>query len=231
VAWVSAGGKLWRYDADLDTWETAKGITNLRLLAADAAGGAWISVNGGLQSVTKDRAPRLVGLDTSEVLTVSDLVVQALIPPGAGALTVTYTLEGEQVVAGPSTYALGGESAEGSVMPYSLLGLASGSHTLKAMASYSDGSSATREVPFSYAPYDNAPLSWAADIYPIHAARCARCHESAGPGHDLSTFELWKADAARIAAAVGDRRMPADGPLDPLARTKIIRWVQTGAAP
>jgi len=56
------------------------------------------------------------------------------------------------------------------------------------------------------------------------------CHET-GPGHDLSTYELWKADAARIVQAVSDRRMPADGPLDPLARTKIIRWAQLGTAP
>lgn len=231
VAWVSSGGKLWRYDADLDAWEIAKGLTNLRLLAADAAGGAWISVNGALQSVQKERMPRLVGLDESEVLEGSDLVVRALIPPGADAQSVVYTLEGEQITAGPATFALGGEAADGSVMPYSLLGLASGSHTLKAMAQYSDGTTATREVPFTYAPYDDSPLSWAVDIYPIHVARCSRCHDAAGPAHDLSTYELWQADAARIAAAVSDRRMPADGPLDPLSRTKIIRWVQTGAAP
>jgi hypothetical protein len=231
VVWVSAGGKLWRYDADTDAWEIAHGLTNLRLLAADAAGGAWISVNGSLSAVQKDRAPRLVGLDESEVLSGSDLAVHALIPPGADAQTVTYTLEGEQVVAGPVTFSLGGEGADGSVQPYSLLGLASGSHTLTAMAQYSDGTQATRAVPFTYAPYDDAPLSWAADIYPIHVSRCSRCHDSAGPAHDLSTYELWKADAARIASAVSDRRMPADGPLDPLARTKIIRWAQTGAAP
>ncbi|HYV47523.1 MAG TPA: hypothetical protein VFA20_21835, partial [Myxococcaceae bacterium] len=181
--------------------------------------------------VERDRVPRLVGLDESATLTVSDLTVRALIPPGNGAATVTYTLESEQVTAGPGTFALGGESAEGSVMPYSLLGLTSGFHTLRATAQYADGTQATREVPFEYAPYDNAPLSWAVDIYPIHVSRCSRCHDPAGPAHDLSTFELWKADAARIAAAVSDRRMPADGPLDPLARTKIIRWVQTGAAP
>ncbi|HEY8207530.1 MAG TPA: hypothetical protein VIG99_08620 [Myxococcaceae bacterium] len=230
VAWVSAGGKLWRYDADQDAWEIASGTTGLRLLAADAAGGAWISIGGTLRSVGRDRVPRLVGLDESAVLTVSELTVRALIPPGAGATSVTYTLESEQVTAGPGAFALGGESAEGSVMPYSLLGLTSGFHTLRATAQYSDGTQATREVPFEYAPYDNAPLSWAADIYPIHQERCARCHE-AGPGHDLSTYALWQDDAARIAQAVSDRRMPADGPLDPLARTKIIRWAQTGAAP
>ena len=230
VAWVSAGGKLWRYDADLDTWEIANGITGLRLLAADAAGGAWFSINGALRSVQRERIPRLVGLDTSEVKTVTDVTVRALIPPGPDAQTVTYQLEGEQVVAGPVTFSLGGEDAEGSALPYSLLGLTTGTHILRATAQYSDGSQATREVPFQYQPYDNAPLSWARDIYPIHVQRCSRCHET-GPGHDLATYELWQADAGRIAQAVSDRRMPADGPLDPLARTKIIRWVQTGAAP
>jgi hypothetical protein len=139
-------------------------------------------------------------------------------------------LEHEQVVTGPTAFSLGGEAADGSVLPYSLLGLASGPHTLRATARYSDGTEATRAVPFEYSPYDNAPLSWGVDIYPIHAARCARCHET-GPGHDLSTYELWRMDAARIAQAVSDRRMPADGPLAPLERTKIIRWAQLGAAP
>jgi hypothetical protein len=231
VAWVSAGGKLWRYDADLDEWQTALGLTGLRVLAADAAGGAWISVNGALRSVQRERVPRLVGLDESQVLTVTDLTVRALLPPGAAADTVTYQLEGEQVVSGPPGFSLGGESGEGAALPYSLLGLTTGTHTLRATAQYSDGTQAVREVPFQYQPYDNAPLSWGVDIYPIHAARCARCHDPGGQGHDLSTYELWKADAGRIAQAVSDRRMPADGPLDPLARTKIIRWVQTGAAP
>ncbi|HVE85631.1 MAG TPA: hypothetical protein VND93_22410 [Myxococcales bacterium] len=230
VAWVSAGGKLWRYDADRDAWEIARGLTGLRLLAADAAGGAWISFGGTARSVGRDRVPRLVGLDEGEVMAVSDLTVRALPPPGADALTVTYQLETEQVVAGPSVFSLGGEAPDGSLLSYSLLGLASGPHTLRATAQYSDGTEATREVPFQYTPYDNATLSWATDIYPIHVDRCSRCHDT-GPGHDLSTYELWKADAARIAQAVSDRRMPADGPLDPLARTKIIRWAQTGAAP
>src|SRR5262249_50243821 len=157
------------------------------------------------------------------VTSANDLFVSALIPPGAGAQTVTYQLEDEQVVANPPNFSFGGDNADGSVQSYSLLGLADGVHTLRATASYADGSQATREVPFQSAPYDTAPLSWATDISPTHVDRCSRCHDSAGPGHDLSTYELWRADAARIAQAVSDRRMPADGPLDPLARTKIIR--------
>ena len=89
---------------------------------------------------------------------------------------------------------------------------------------------ATREVTFDFQPVDNTPLSFATDILPIHVARCAKCHEG-GPGHDLSTYDSWKLEAARISQAIRDRRMPADGPLDPSQATLIQRWAQSGANP
>jgi len=70
-------------------------------------------------------------------------------------------------------------------------------------------------VPFTYAPYDNAPLSWAVDIYPIHVSRCSRCHDAAGPAHDLSTFELWKADR--------DKHFTPVDPRERLSECKLVK--------
>jgi hypothetical protein len=232
TVWVKAGGKLLRYDADTDAWGEAAGFPrgSVILLAADAAGGAWVSSNGQAAAVERERVPRLVGLDQNQVLQVSDLSVQASLPPGEEAVSVTYQLGSEEIVTHGPTFSLGGEDAEGGLLPYSLLGVATGPHTLRATVEYADGSKATREVPFEYEPVDNTPISWAADIYPIHVQRCSRCHDT-GPAHDLSSYALWQAEASRIAQAIQDRRMPADGPLDAHARTLIVRWAQTGAAP
>jgi hypothetical protein len=160
----------------------------------------------------------------------NELSVQALFPPGGEPVEVRYLLGSEEVVAGPPAFSMGGSDVDGTIHPYSLLGLMEGLHTLRATARWADDTTATREVPFDFRPVDNTPLSWDRDIRPIHESRCARCHTS-GPGHDLSGYEQWRAEAARIVQATRDRRMPADGPLDPSLQTTIVRWAQTGAAP
>ncbi|MFY0584163.1 hypothetical protein ACN28S_66465 [Cystobacter fuscus] len=74
-------------------------------------------------------------------------------------------------------------------------------------------------------------LGWDKDIRPIHQQRCAKCHESTGPGRSLATYELWKQNSSLIIAAVREQRMPADGPLDTQLITLIQRWAATGANP
>jgi hypothetical protein len=75
-----------------------------------------------------------------------------------------------------------------------------------------------------------APLSWETDIRPIFDARCAHCHVS-GPGINLVGYEIWKANAAVIVNILRERRMPADGPLEPELILKIQRWAQQGTPP
>lgn len=231
TVWVKVPDSLLRYDADEDRWTEARGLTGtVELLASDAAGGAWLRLDGKAASVNATRAPRLLGIDQNMAVAVTDLPVQAVFPAGAEPLEVRYQLGSEEVVALPPAFSMGGEDGDGAVLPYSLLGLMEGLHTLRATARYPDDTTATREVPFDFRPVDNAPLSWDRDIRPIHESRCTKCHTT-GPGHDLSGYEQWRAEAAKIAQATRDRRMPADGPLDPALQTTIARWAQTGAAP
>lgn len=230
VLWATAEEGLLRFDADEGSWTRATGLDAATLLAADAAGGAWVELGGALKSVQPARVPRVLGLDQNERVVLTEVEVTATFPPGPEPLEVVYRILDEEIVTHPPAFSMGGVAADERVLPYSLLGFPEGAQTLRATAHYADGSSAERVIPFDFAPVDNTPLSWATDIQPIHVARCALCHEG-GPGHDLSGYEAWRAEAARIAQAVRDRRMPADGPLDPSEITTIQRWAQSGANP
>jgi len=101
---------------------------------------------------------------------------------------------------------------------------------LSVVALLPDGSEARRAVPFEYQPLSTVAVGWQADMKPLFETRCAKCHVS-GPGRPLTTYELWKENAALITAAVRDQRMPADGPLDPQQISLIQRWVASGTLP
>ncbi len=73
-------------------------------------------------------------------------------------------------------------------------------------------------------------LSWAADIDSISTSRCAKRHTT-GTMPELKTFAQWKESSTLILNAVRDRRMPADGPLDPAGIQAIARWVNGGTLP
>ncbi len=229
--WAEVGTQLLHFDANSGGWSVADGIPGgFNLLAADAAGAAWIRFGDLPRIVQRARIPRLLGLDQNQRMSLTEISVAALFPPGAVPTQVRYELEGEEQLTLPPTFSMGGTTDEGALLPYSLLGMSEGLHTLRATAVYEDGSQATREVPFDFRPVDNTPLSWAADVQPIHVDRCAKCHDT-GPGHNLSTYEAWKQEAALISQALRDRRMPADGPLDPTESILIQRWAQSGALP
>lgn len=230
VLWATAEDGLLRFDADTGTWTRASGLDAASLLAADAAGAAWVSLGGALKNLQPARVPRVHGLDQNERVVLTDLEVTASFPPGPEPLEVVYRILDEEIVTTGPAFSLGGVASDGVPLPYSLLGFPEGAQALRATARYADGSTAERVVPFDFAPVDNTPLSWATDVQPIHVARCARCHDG-GPGHDLSSYDAWRVEAARIAQAVRDRRMPADGPLDPSQIITIQRWAQSGANP
>ncbi len=87
-----------------------------------------------------------------------------------------------------------------------------------------------RTVPFDYRAVVGQALSWATDIAPISESRCARCHDGQS-SRPLDTYQRWVDAADKISAAVGERRMPADGPLDPELILTIQRWVAGGTLP
>ncbi len=232
--WVRAGDRLLHHDADVGGWGEAAGLQPVEtLLAADASGAAWIQAGGQAFCVTKGPVPRLVGMDQNMRLYEAELPVSAILPalPGARNAEVLYRVDdGPEIEAKPPLFSLGGEDAEGRPRAYSFAALGPGLHVLTATVKLPDETTATRAVPFEYRPASGTGLSFDKDIKSIADARCAKCH-TRGPGPDLAGYQQWKASTAKIVAAVRERRMPADGPLDPSLIQKIERWAAAGSQP
>jgi hypothetical protein len=231
-AWVRAGSRLFVFDADLERWWTVRGqeAEADSFLAAEASGTLWRVRDGMAHSVSVGQVLRVYGLDEGAVVTEPELKVAARLPPGTLTDRVEFTLGGETVSASAPTYSLGGIDTEGRLRGHALSGLSPGFHVLELTATLDGGAQAFRRIPFLYRPSPDQIPSFARDILPIHEARCAKCHRT-GPGFTLDSYEAWKANGGRIVDAVVQRRMPADGPLDPAFIATIQRWVSSGAKP
>jgi hypothetical protein len=230
--WVKSSDSLLLYDADASRWGVASGLDTreFRFLAADESGCAWVRLGGQSVAISRALAPRVTGLHQDMEVVEDGLVVRAVVPPGTQPERVVFSLGGVAVVATGPEYSLGGAEADGTLKPYSFAGLDAGRHALDVVARFADGTEAKRSVPFDYQPLSAVAVGWAADIKPLHEARCAKCHTTS-PGRPLNTYALWKANAALITAAVREQRMPADGPMDPQLVTLIQRWAASGAKP
>lgn len=223
MLWARFDEGLYRYDADTDEWLEAAGQAG-PLVAVDASGAAWLEAG----AIAFERAPRLRGLDQGQRLYDTTARVTAAAP---GATEVRFSIDGAaEVAAAAPHFSLGGLDAAGEPKAHSFAALLPGPHTLTATATFDGGATAVRRVHFELTPLVSGQLSYAADIAPVFAARCASCHTT-GPGRDLSTYELWKQNAALIVAAVNELRMPADGPLDPQLQQRLQRWASGGQLP
>ncbi len=231
-AWVRAGSQLFVHDAELQRWSRVSGqdANADSFLAAEASGTLWRVRDGTAHSVSVGQVLRVHGLDEGGVVTLPELKVSARLPPGTSADAVEFTLAGQTVRAPGPNFSFGGIDIEGHLQGHSLSGLSPGDHVLELTATLLGGGVATRRIPFEYRPSPDAIPSFERDIRPIHEARCAKCHTE-GPGFPLTSYETWKENGERIASAVSQRRMPADGPLDPVFITAIQRWVSSGAQP
>ncbi|MCC6335761.1 MAG: hypothetical protein IT380_17430 [Myxococcales bacterium] len=248
VAWLQAGDGLFRYDADAQRWTEAKGLPAVpTLVAVDAAGVAWVRVGEKTYSVSPGPAARLVGLFENMRVYEPELPVTGLVPatPAPTALSwrfddgqahdvpVMNAAAGTGPTAGLLSFALGGQQSATEQKPVSFATLEDGRHTLELTVTYGEGAAATtsaRRLHFEFLGSASAVLSFERDIRPLSDGRCAKCH-AAGTQPELRTYEQWVANAPAIATAVRDRRMPADGPLDPAGILAIQRWVNGGAQP
>ncbi len=245
VLWLRAGDGLFRYDADALAWGEARGLTAVpTLLAADASGAAWVRVGAETVAVSPGITPRLQGLFQNEKLFGTEAPVVALVPASSGVEAVFFKVDdgverevraadaspGDGPLATTLYFSMGGREAGGGVRPASFITLTDGAHSVTATARYPGGVLASRVLHFSLSTGASGPVGWAADIKPIHEARCAKCHTD-GPGRGLSTYDLWKTNSTAIVNAVKDLRMPADGPLDPSFIQKIARWANGGTLP
>ncbi|MFN7132944.1 MAG: hypothetical protein ACK4N5_12755, partial [Myxococcales bacterium] len=230
--WARFGERLLRYDADRDEWDAPAGLPDgpRVLLATDAAGAAWVRIGEAAFLVGEGAPPRLSGLDQNARVYGSELTVRAQFPASAPADKVLYRIDdGDTLESVGPNFSLGGDDL-GLPRPLSLADLPVGRHVLTATAVYPGGAQAVRTVYFEYAPADAELLSWEKHLRPLNEARCISCHQE-GPGRPLATYEQWKENAAAIVNATRDKRMPADGPLDPDSILRIQRWAQSGARP
>lgn len=245
MLWLRAGDGLYRYDADVGAWGEAKGLSAVpSLLAVDASGAAWVRTGETTQAVSPGIAPRLLGLFQNEKLYGTEAAITAQIPASSTIESVFYrvddgieaevkkdaALPGEGPLATTLFFSMGGYEAGGKTRPYSFVALPDGPHSVTTTARYADGTLVPRVTHFTLSSGATGTVGYAADIEPIFEARCAKCHTN-GPGRDLTSFDLWKANSTLIVAAVKDQRMPADGPLDPVFIQKIARWVTGGTLP
>jgi hypothetical protein len=243
VAWLVAGDGLYRYDADASRWTEAKGLASApTLLAVDAAGCAWVRVGAQTLRVSADVPVRLEGLFDGDTVYASELSLQLRVPTAAPVTAGTYALDTQdarvidvtQAVAGTGPEAnltflsLAGNEATGAVRPVSLASLKPGDHTLALKVTDAAGVH-TRAVHFT-TQTEGAAVSWALDMKPISDSRCAKCHAT-GTMPVLSTYAQWKTNAAAIASAVSQGRMPGDGALDQAGKALVQRWVNGGMQP
>ncbi|WP_426757085.1 hypothetical protein [Myxococcus sp. Y35] len=231
--WARAGGALLHYDADANAWGVAEAAAagDFQFLAADESGSVWVHRAGTSVALSRVLVPRLLGLYQGLRLVEDGLVVRAVMPPGPAPTSVVYKLGATEIPTEGPDYSLGGLEADGTHRAYSFATLEAGRYVLAVVARYEDGSEAQRSVPFDFAPLNAGPLSWDKDIRPIHEARCRNCHNNASAARSLDSYELWRANAPIITAAVRDQRMPADGPMDPELISRIQRWAASGARP
>lgn len=243
-AWMQAGDALYRYDGDTRRWATVGNLPSTpALLGVDTAGAAWVRVGTETLSLNRAAAPRLTGLYQGARVYDGQLVLQAALASDGGVDGLSWALDDEElravdlakgvVGAGPTAgltfHSLGGVEAGGVLKPVSLAALANGRHLLTVIARTGEAT-ATRRVHFEFLGAAGATVSWGADVAALNTERCAKCH-STGTEPELKTYEQWRTHAAAISAAVRDRRMPADGPLDEGGIQTIVRWVNGGGLP
>jgi hypothetical protein len=243
-AWMQAGDALYRYDGDTRAWAQVQGLESAgTLLSADSSGSAWIRVGESTLSVAPNVTPRVRGLFQTSRVFDGQLVLEASVPTTQTLTSLTWDLDGVTThtlnllngvagsgpTAGQTFHSLGGAELSGVLKPVSFGTLEDGWHTLTVTATEGEVVS-YRRVHFEFLGAGTAAVSWAQDIQQLGIDRCSKCHAT-GTEPELVTYAQWRANAAAIASAVRESRMPADGPLDSAGVAAIIRWVNGGAQP
>ncbi|MDP2269357.1 MAG: hypothetical protein Q8N23_00215 [Archangium sp.] len=243
-AWMQAGDGLYRYDGDTRGWALVQGLESAgTLMGVDSSGSAWVRVGTRTVSIAPSVTPRVRGLFQAARVFDNQLIIEASLPSATAFDSLSWDLDGVTVrpvvltdgvvgsgpTAGQTFHSLGGSELGGVLKPVSLSTLADGWHTLTLSATAGEVTS-YRRVHFEFLGASTAAVSWETDIKQLGLDRCSKCHAT-GTAPELITYEQWKANAAFIASAVRDSRMPADGPLDTAGVAAIIRWVNGGTQP
>jgi hypothetical protein len=244
--WLQSGDGLFRYDADARGWTGARGLEAVpTLLAVDAAGSAWVRVGSKTLSVSPSPTLRVKGLFQNQVVYEPEALLQVAVPRAITFESMSWRFDDQeprtvdvtkgQAGAPPQQdltfHALQGLEPSGRARVVSFAALSDGWHTLRVTAKTTEGVETERAVHFDLEASASLVVSYERDIKQLSAARCETCHQVGRTQPVLATYEQWKANAAAAAAAVRDRRMPADGPLDAAGIQLVQRWVSGGTLP
>lgn len=218
---ASSGSALWVIAGDAvlvrehGDWRAVDNVDSAPLrVFADAAGGAWIEHAD--QVCRAQIAPpiRVAGLAPFERRAAPFATLE--ISPLASAERVTIDRDGEQV----ADLAVSDGVAQ---LPDLALG-APGWHALSIRAG-----DATRELPYNVV--ELARRSWATEVAPVFAARCASCHAPGAAQIDLSTYDSWRTRAGRIRERVVRGDMPPGEPLSTEHLAIVLDWIEGGMQP
>lgn len=226
-AWVAWGSALLRTDGT--RWESlvqdmALGA-NTRISVDSATGSSALVIDsaGALIRVDAEETLRLSGLADGTLLFDTRIELEAVPMRTMGLESITFTVDAAMMPITTRMAAPWGIGDEGA-RRMDLSGLAFGHHSIDILATYMDHRTLRRSVGFDYvSPLGRTP-SYATDIAPIFAARCARCHAN-GVARDLSGFANLRNQALGVRAAVRENRMPPDLLLDAESTATITAWV------
>lgn len=228
-AWVGWGGQLLRTDGD--KWESLVGGLALGAssrIAVDEGTGATalvVDASGGVVRVVVEEALRVSGIVDGALVLDTKVELEALAPRADRLASVRFVVDGREVVV--RREAPWGWADDGGRVR-DLVGLGFGAHKVDVIATYKDASTSKRSIAFDYAsPLGRVP-TFGADVVPIFAARCGRCHAN-GVARDLTTYAAMSAQAAAVRSSVREQRMPPDILLDATSVAIITAWVDGGA--
>jgi hypothetical protein len=228
-AWVGWAGQLLRTDGD--KWESLVGGVTLgasaRIAVDEGAGASALVVDasGGVLRVVAEEALRASGIIDGALVLDTRIELEAIAPRPSDLESVHFVVDGKEVAA--RTSAPWGWANDGGRVR-DLPALAFGAHRVDVVARYKGGATLKRAIAFDYvSPLGRVP-TYGADVVPIFAARCGRCHAN-GVARDLTTYAQLSSQAAAVRASVRESRMPPDILLDATSVAIITAWVDGGA--
>jgi hypothetical protein len=223
-AWVGWNGQILRTNGE--RWESLVGVAASRIAVDEGAGASALVVdaNGGVVRIVAEDALRASGLVDGALVFDTRIELEA-IPPNGDIESVGFSIDGHVLT--KRTQAPWGWADDGS-RARDLRDLGFGAHRIDVALRTKSGATLTRSLSFDYAsPLGRVP-TYGADVVPIFAARCGRCHAT-GAARDLTSYATMSAQAASVRASVRERRMPPDILLDAASVAIVTAWVDGGA--
>jgi hypothetical protein len=198
-----------------------------RLAVDIARGDSALVIDGNrVRRLVTEAAPMVTGFADGVVVTEPRLAFQVDPPSPAAVSEVAFLLDGtriERVVNPPFRWGDGGAA-----LYRSFPMLEFGMHTVEAVVTYNGAPELRVERTFRYlSPLGRVP-TYDADIVPLYATACARCH-STNIARDLRGYQRLADMAPVIADVVQSRRMPPDLTLDTPSIQVFSAWVAGGS--